>query len=572
MSHLPPQFKCVPDTFSFHSKSHLHSPTLLSTKRWHIYFRMPCILSRTSPHTSTTTTVLDMEKLQLTSLEAHSNLADADIPCTCVGAIGSATETTFGAVLAKETLLTGEEAITHATAAEAVSLAKAAANVSEDSRMMFGHYSSSKLDGRPAIIPSEPDTTQLAEIGVVGVEVGSTLAKNGLGENCYPSKEADDLEQILNGVAVRSRSQTEQKGRREKVAQKAAAKDTCVKSVFTTPKGRATLLQGDDYNPLGVLVGVTSRSRFLTRAEEHNLSEGVKDLLKIEKLREELDDGATFAEWAAAAGIDEKTLSCRLAHGIRCKEKIIRSFLGLVGSIAKTYHRPGRDLGELVWAGCQGIIRTTKRFDPTKGRFATYATWWIKLEIRKCVRDQSSSSRLPVHLVESLRKVKAARNRFYSKTGRSPSKAQVAKETRLSMKSLQFLLLVPRERISMDQKWLNDTYQGGSSPLYRDWDSEEEEDPLDDCSPEEAVRRRELKRELEKELDTLTPREKQVIKCRFGMDSGRSMTLQAIGDIMDVSRERVRQIEESALKKLKEKNRGNEDLELYLTDQKNQIY
>lgn len=182
----------------------------------------------------------------------------------------------FGAVLAKETLLTGEEAITHATAAEAGSLAKAAANVSEDSRMMFGHYSSSKLDGRPAIIPSEPDKTQLAEIGLVGVEVGSTLAKNGLGENCYPSKEADDLEQILHGVAVRSRSQTERKGRREKVAQKAAAKDTCVKSVITTPKRRATLLQGDYYNPLGVLDGVTSRSRFLTRAEEHNLSEGVK--------------------------------------------------------------------------------------------------------------------------------------------------------------------------------------------------------------------------------------------------------------------------------------------------------
>ncbi|KAG5556485.1 hypothetical protein RHGRI_006928 [Rhododendron griersonianum] len=539
MSHLPPQFKCVPDTFSFRSKSHLHSPTLLPTKRWHIYFRMPCILSQTSPHTSTATTVLDMEKLQLTSLEAHSNLAAADIPCTCVGAIGSPTETTFGAVLAKETLLTGEEAITHATAAEAGSLAKAAANVSEDSRMMFGHYSSSKLDGRPAIIPSEPDKTQLAEIGLVGVEVGSTLAKNGLGENCYPSKEADDLEQILHGVAVRSRSQTERKGRREKVAQKAAAKDTCVKSVITTPKRRATLLQGDYYNPLGVLDGVTSRSRFLTRAEEHNLSEGVKDLLKFEKLREELDDGATFAEWAAAAGIDEKTLSCRLAHGIRCKDKLIRSFLGLVGSIAKTYHRPGRNLGNLIWAGCQGIVRTTKRFDPTKGRFATYATWWIKLEIRKCVRDQSSSSRLPVHLVESLRKVKAARNRFYSKNGRPPSKAQVAEETRLSMKSLQFLLLLPREIISVDQKWLNDTCQGGPSPPYRDWDcEEEEEDPLDDYTPEEAAMRRCLKWDLEKVLDTLTPREKQVIKCRFGMDCDRSMTLQAIGDIMDVSRER----------------------------------
>lgn len=95
---------------------------------------------------------------------------------------------------------------------------------------------------------------------------------------------------------------------------------------------------------------------------------------------------------------------------------------------------------------------------------------------------------------------------------------------------------------------------------------EEEEDPLDDYTPAEAAMRRCLKWDLEKVLDTLTPREKQVIKCRFGMDCDRSMTLQAIGDIMDVSRERVRQIEESALKKLKEKNRGNEVLKLYLTD------
>lgn len=178
--------------------------------------------------------------------------------------------------MAKETPLAGEEAITHATVAEAVSLAKSAANVSGDSRMMFGHCSSSKLDGRPAIIPSEPDKTQLAEIRLVDVEVGSTLSKNGLGENCYPSKEADDLEQILNDVAVRSRCQTKRKSRREKVLEKAAAKDTCAKSVFSTPKRRASVPQGDHLNILGVLDGVASKSRFLTRAEEHKLSQGVQ--------------------------------------------------------------------------------------------------------------------------------------------------------------------------------------------------------------------------------------------------------------------------------------------------------
>lgn len=175
--------------------------------------------------------------------------------------------------MAKEISLAGEEAITHATVAEAVSLAKSAANVSGDSRMMFGHCSSSKLDGRPAIIPSEPDKTQLAEIGLVDLEVGSTLAKNGLGENCYPSKEADDLEQILNDVAVRSRCQTKRKSRREKVLEKAAAKDTCAKSGCSR---RASVPQGEYFNILGVLDGVASKSRFLTRAEEHKLSQGVQ--------------------------------------------------------------------------------------------------------------------------------------------------------------------------------------------------------------------------------------------------------------------------------------------------------
>lgn len=473
----------------------------------------------------------------MTSLEAHSNLAAADIPCTRVGAIGSPTEqTTFGASLAKETLLTGEEAITNATAAETVAEAKAAANVSGDARMMFGHYSSSKLDGKSAISPSEAGTTQLAEIGLVGVGLGSTLAKNGLGKNSYPTEEADDLEQILDSVAVRSRSQTEGKARREK---------TWVKSVFTNSKRHASLPYGEYYDPNA------STPRLLTRAEEQELSEGIQDLLKLEKVREELDDDASFAEWADKAGLDEETLRYRFDHGMRCKDKMIRSNVGLVVMVAKTFMRPGRNLRELVRLGCQGLERGAEKFDPTKGKFSSYAPWWIAVAIRQYLYDHSSFIRLNKSLIDAVKKVEEAQDRLYSKYGRPPSKEALAKATRLSMKTLQFLLLLPKAPISLNQMPRNDQ---NDQKFERLQVIEYGGDYL------KRMDKLYLKEELQKVLDTtLTAREKQVINLRFGMEGGRTMTLQEIGDVMGVTRERIRQIESAAFQKLKS-NDSLEDL------------
>ncbi|CAL5398330.1 unnamed protein product [Camellia sinensis] len=578
MSCLLPQFKCPPDTFSFHSKT--HTTTLLSKSREPISLRTQCILSTTSaPSSTTTTTVLDLEKLRLMSLEAHSNPAAADRPWTYIGAIGLPTEANFGVSLAKESLLTSEDAIIAAAAAEAVALAKAAVKVAKEAAIMVGYNSYTKLDGKPEIIPTEGgtllfDRAQFRETGLVGVAVGPREGENGFGENFslqFPIKEADDLEpmheelelleeQISNSIAVRSSRQTERKARRTKAAEKAAANVVSVKSGSTSRKKRASLQDIDYSDPLRYLRGTTSTSRLLTATEEHELSGGIQglDLLKLERLQGELVERCggqpTFAQWAAAADVDQRTLRKRLDYGSLCKDKMIKSNIRLVISIAKNYQGAGMNLQDLVQEGCRGLVRGAEKFDASKGfKFSTYAHWWIKQAVRKFLSDQSRTIRLPFHMVEATYRVKEARKKLYSENGRQPNNEEVAKATGLSMKRLHAVLLAPKAPRSLDQKiGINQNLK--PSEITADPEAE---------TGEELLTKQFMKKDLEKVLDTLNPREKQVVRWRFGLVDGRMKTLQEIGELMGVSRERIRQIESCAFRKLKNKRR-TKHLQQYL--------
>ncbi|KAL6981546.1 hypothetical protein U1Q18_023173 [Sarracenia purpurea var. burkii] len=540
MSYLLPQFKCLPDTFSFHSKAHF------SKSREPIYFRTQCVLSTTSPPTSTaTTTVLDMEKLQLLSLEAHSNPAAADRRWTYIGTIGPPFEAKFGTTLAAETLITSEEATIAAAAAEAVALAKAAVKVAKDAVMMVSHNISSTSDGKSVIIPSEEKFPLQ-----------------------YPIKE-DDLEptneelellqrQISNTIAVRSGRQTERKARRAKAAEKAASNIVSVKSGSTGRKKRASLQEVDYTDPLRYIRGTTSTSKLLTFTEEQELSEGIQELLKLEKLQVELAESCgnqpTFAQWAAAAGVDQKTLRKRLNYGTLCKDKMIKSNVRLVISIAKNYQGAGMNLQDLVQEGCRGLVRGAEKFDASKGfKFSTYAHWWIKQAVRKSLSDQSRTIRLPFHMVEATYRVKEARKKLYGENGRQPGNEEVAEATGMSMKRLQSVLLVPKPPRSLDQK-IGFNQDLKPSDVIADPEAE---------TSEELLIKQFMKKDLEKVLDTLNPREKQVIRWRFGLEDGRMKTLQEIGELMSVSRERIRQIESCAFRKLKNKRR-TKHLQQYL--------
>ncbi|KAF3447563.1 hypothetical protein FNV43_RR12750 [Rhamnella rubrinervis] len=523
-----------------------------------------------------TTTVLNVENLRLPSLNANSDSMTANRPWTYTGPIGPPAKANLEATLATETLLTSEEAVIAAAAAEAVTLAKAAVKVAKDAALLINNNPSAKTEPTSLISPeADPlhlkwfqytKTEQAVKVGD-SMEPESALVED-LSMQCA-IKEADDVEpthkeldllqaKLSNDIAVRSRRQIEQKARRTRAAEKAAATVVSVKSGSTIRKKRASLQDVDHSDPLRYLRATTSTSRLLTATEEIELSEGIQDLLKLEKLQEELTERCgnqpPFAQWAAAAGVDQKTLRKRINYGILCKDKMIKSNIRLVISIAKNYQGAGMNLQDLVQEGCRGLVRGAEKFDASKGfKFSTYAHWWIKQAVRKSLSDQSRTIRLPFHMVEATYRVKEARKQLYSENGRHPDDEEVAEATGLSMKRLAAVLLTPKAPKSLEQKiGINQNLK--PSEIIADPDAETSEDVLI---------RKFMKQDLNKVLDSLNPREKQVIRWRFGMEDGRMKTLQEIGELMGVSRERIRQIESCAFRKLKNKKR-TKHLQQYL--------
>ncbi|CAN6718891.1 unnamed protein product [Malus baccata var. baccata] len=503
-------------------------------------FRAQYILSTTPRSTSTaTTTVLDMEKLRLPSLEFNSDSLASSRPWTYTGAIDPPTEANFGSTLATETLLTSEEAVIAAAAAEAVTLAKAALKVAKDVAML--HIETEQVRAGASM---GAETAFLEDHFIQYAEKES--------EEVERTNEEFELlqEQLSKGITAKSSRQTERKARRSKAAEKAAASVVSVKSGSTTRKKRSSVQEIDHSDPLRYLRSTTHTSRLLTANEEIELSAGIQELLKLEKLQEELTQRCgrqpTIAQWAAAAGVDQKTLRKRVNYGILCKDKMIKSNIRLVISIAKNYQGSGMNLQDLVQQGCRGLVRGAEKFDASKGfKFSTYAHWWIKQAVRKSLSDQSRTIRLPFHMVEATYRVKEAKKQLYSLNGRHPNDEEVAEATGLSMKRLSAVLLTPKAPRSLDQKiGINLNFK--PSEVISDPDAETAEDLL---------MKKFMKQDLEKVLDSLNPREKQVVRWRFGLEDGRMKTLQEIGELMGVSRERIRQIESCAFRKLKNKKR-----------------
>ncbi|XP_043694810.1 RNA polymerase sigma factor sigB [Telopea speciosissima] len=571
MACLLPQFKSPPDTLSIHFRTHHnhhhHSSNLHPLKSRDSCFRVQSVLSTTT--TAMETTVVDMGKLSLPSLEAHSSTVAGNQPLTYVRAFGPPIKDSLEATLATETLLTGEEATIAAAAAEAIALAKAAVKVAKDAALMVGGIPSAKSVSRHSDFPTEADILRLERARLnemeqadeIGQPVGLEAVQDEEHYAQVPIKDPDNLDpadedlellqmHLSKNIAVRSGRQIERQARRARAAEKIAANVVSVKSCSASRKKRAAIQDVDYSDPLRYLRGTTSTSRLLTTTEELELSEGIQDLLKLERLRDELAERCggepTFVQWAAAAGVDQKALRKRLNYGIFCKDKMIKSNIRLVISIAKNYQGAGLNLQDLVQEGCRGLVRGAEKFDASKGfKFSTYAHWWIKQAVRKSLSDQSRTIRLPFHMVEATYRVKEARKQLYSETGRHPDNEEVAEAAGLSMKRLTAVLLTPKAPRSLDQK------TGMNQDLKL---SEVIADPNAETS-EDLLIKQFMKQDLEKVLDSINPREKQVIRWRFGLEDGRMKTLQEIGELMGVSRERIRQIESCAFRKLKNKKR-----------------